>query len=141
MLLKQALKTEYSIDENPIFDFHNGGKPFIVGHSDIHFNMSHCQRAAACVVSDNPIGIDIESPRRVSKALAQHVLSDDELRQMRDANAPEREFLRLWTMKESLLKLTGTGIRTDLKTLLPCPTVTFCHEETPNYICTVCRYI
>lgn len=140
MLLKKALKTEYGIDENPIFDFHDGGKPFIVGHPDIHFNMSHCQRAAACAVSISPVGIDIESPRRVSDTLAQHVLNDDELHQMHSTDDPEREFLRLWTKKESLLKLTGTGLRADLKKLLPCPNAEFNVTETPDYVCTVCRY-
>ena len=63
-LLKQGLREEYGITENPVFEYNEHDKPSIVGHPEIHFNLSHCKEAAACVVSDQPVGIDVESIRR-----------------------------------------------------------------------------
>ena len=63
-LLKQGLREMYGITENPVFEYNEHDKPSIVGHPEIHFNLSHCKEAAACVVSDQPVGIDVESIRR-----------------------------------------------------------------------------
>ena len=59
ILLKKALRQEYGIHENPIFEYNAHGKPSIIGHPDIHFNLSHCREAVACAVSPHPIGIDV----------------------------------------------------------------------------------
>lgn len=139
LLLKRALKEEYGIGENPVFGYEKGGKPFIKGHPEIHFNMSHCRHAAACAVSDRPIGIDVETIRPYKDALARYVLNDEEWQTVTASSKPEEEFTRLWTMKESLLKLMGTGLRQDLKTLLPCHSAVFTTTIRPNFICTVCQ--
>lgn len=139
MLLKRALKEEYGIDGNPVFGYGEGGKPYLIGHPEIHFNMSHCRHAAVCAVDDRPIGIDVETIRPYNDALARYVLNADEYQSVAVSAKPEVEFTRLWTMKESLLKLTGTGLRRDLKTLLPHPTATFATTIEPNFIYTVCQ--
>lgn len=139
MLLKRALSEGYGIGGNPEFGYGKGGKPFIIGHPEIHFNLSHCRHAAVCAVSDRPIGIDVESIRPYNDALTRYVLNDEEYQRVASSGKPEVEFTRLWTMKESLLKLTGTGLRGDLKALLPHPTATFDTTIEPNYIFTVCQ--
>ncbi|MBQ3313054.1 MAG: hypothetical protein IJG74_04555, partial [Prevotella sp.] len=45
-LLKEGLRQEYGITDNPIFDYNEHGKPSIVGHPEIFFNVSHCKEAA-----------------------------------------------------------------------------------------------
>ncbi len=62
-LLKQLLREEYGIMENPLFEYNEHGKPSIIGHPEIFFNLSHCREAVACVVSDAPVGIDVEAVR------------------------------------------------------------------------------
>ena len=62
-LLKQGLREEYGITDNPVFEYNEHGKPSIVGHPEIFFNLSHCKEAAVCVISDQPVGIDVESIR------------------------------------------------------------------------------
>ena len=57
-LLKEGLQQEYGITGNPIFEYNEHGKPSIVGHPEIFFNLSHCKEAAICVVNDQPIGVD-----------------------------------------------------------------------------------
>ena len=63
LLLKQGLREEYGIMDNPVFEYNEHGKPFIVGHPEIFFNLSHCKEAVACAISDQPVGIDVESVR------------------------------------------------------------------------------
>ena len=106
MLLQRLLKEEYGIIEPPVFRELENGKPVIVGHEDIHFNMSHCKYAVACAVSNEPVGIDVERiMEKVNDDLAKYVLSDEELKDLTPL-----KFTRLWTMKESVVKLTGRGI-------------------------------
>ena len=106
MLLQRLLKEEYGITEPPVFRELENGKPVIIGHEDIHFNMSHCKYAVACAVSNEPVGIDVERiQEKVNDDLAKYVLSDDELKDITPL-----KFTRLWTMKEAVVKLTGRGI-------------------------------
>ncbi len=140
LLLKEALGKEYGITGNPILGYAPGGKPFIVGHPHIHFNLSHCRHAAVCAVSDRPVGVDIEVVRPYNAALARYTMSDDELRQIEAADRRDAAFIRLWTMKEAVLKLSGKGLRSDLKSALSSSAdVDFEIIERPGYICTVCR--
>ena len=90
----------------------------IAGHPDIHFNLSHCREAVLCVVSDRPVGCDVESIREFHESLVRYTMNDAEVRQIEQAPHPATEFIRLWTMKEAVLKLSGEGIRDDLKGVL-----------------------
>ena len=107
LLLKRALREEFGITENPVFAFGEHGKPTLVNHPDIHFNLSHCREAVAVALSDRPIGIDIETTEHYSPEVARRVMSAGEMRQIEASPRPEVAFTRLWTMKESLFKLTG----------------------------------
>lgn len=139
-LLKQGLREEYGITENPIFEYGEHGKPSIVGYPTIFFNLSHCKEAAVCVISDAPVGIDVESVRAYKDSLAQYTMNDEELQRIQEAPDPAAAFIRLWTMKEAALKLIGTGISNDLKMVLKTnPTLQFTTHEAPTYIYTVCE--
>ena len=59
------------------------------------------------------------------------------------ASAPESllAFLALWTKKEAVLKLTGEGIRNDLKTVLTnTENVVFETKKTENCVYSIARY-
>ena len=106
MLLQRLLREEYGITEPPVFQELSNGKPIIIGHENIHFNMSHCKYAVACAVSNEPVGIDVERiQEKVKDELARYVLSDNELKDLTPL-----KFTRLWTMKEAVVKLMGRGI-------------------------------
>ena len=138
-LLKQALCEEYGITENPIFEYNGHGKPSIAGHPEIFFNLSHCKEAAVCVVSNQPVGVDVESIREYKEGLVHYSMNDEEIRKIEASEHPDRTFIRLWTMKEASLKLIGTGISNDLKTAIDTLLYKYTTVERQRYIYTVCE--
>lgn len=152
LLLCEGLRKEYGITEKPIFEYGEHGKPSIVGRSNIHFSLSHCREAAICVVSDRPVGVDVESIHRYNERLARYTMNDEEMAEILAAESPGLAFTRLWTQKEALLKCTGEGIGNDLKDVLknykksPSPSgegngVRFSTVESPDgrYVYSVCH--
>ena len=142
LLLKKALREEYGITDNPQFEYGEHGKPRIVGHPDIHFSLSHCHEAVACVVSPRPVGIDVESVHRYKEALVAYTMNDREQAEILAAERPDAAFTRLWTMKEARLKLTGEGIAGNLKTALDDSRnwrFTTVERLEQNYIYTICE--
>lgn len=117
-LLKRGLAEVYGIRENPVFEYNEHGKPMIVGHPEIFFNLSHCKEAAICVVSDQPVGVDVESVRSFNESLVRYTMNEAEVEEIESAEDQAVAFIRLWTMKESALKLIGTGISNELKQVL-----------------------
>ena len=110
LLLKEALRSQYGISDNPQLALGPNGKPFLPDYPGIHFNLSHCRRAVACAVAESPVGVDIEVIAPVDAEVARQVLSATERREVERADAPEVAFARLWTRKEAVVKLTGEGI-------------------------------
>ena len=94
------------------------GKPFLIHHPNVHFNLSHCKNGIAVVVDFAPVGIDIESFRRINDALLHRTMNGDELDNIQSAEKPAEAFISYWTKKEAVLKLRGTGISTDLHHVL-----------------------
>ena len=117
-LLKQGLSEVYGITENPVFEYNEHGKPSIVGHPEICFNLSHCKEAAICAISDQPIGVDVESVRTLKDSLVRYTMNDVEISEIEASEDQAVAFIRLWTMKEAALKLEGTGISKDMKEVL-----------------------
>ena len=139
-LLKEGLQQEYGITENPVFEYNEHGKPSIMGHPEIHFNLSHCKEAVVCVVSDQPIGVDVESLRKYKDRLAEYTMNEDELHQIEASADPAAAFIRLWTMKEATTKLIGTGISNDMKTVIDMQKYKYTTVERQQYIYTICSY-
>lgn len=143
-LLQYALRLEYGIMEPPIFKYEAHGKPVLVDYPDIHFNLSHCNEAVACIVSSQPVGIDVESLSHYDEELVERVMSSEEQQQIAASPDSQLAFIRLWTMKESLLKMTGEGLVTDIRSVLrndialQNESVRFLTTSYPDFVCTVC---
>ena len=140
LLVRKALREMYGIHDAPVFEYDANGKPSILGHSEIFFNLSHCRKAVACVVADSPVGIDVEETCRFSDSIARYTLDDEEYESVVKADNPSQAFIRLWTMKEALLKYTGEGLRRDIKTVLrlsPANKVEFLTELHDGYVVSV----
>ena len=146
LLLQQALREEYNLKEVPEFAFGPNGKPYLKEHPEIHFNLSHCPRAALCVVADHPVGCDIETvPDELDMELCRYCFTEEEVASILASDTPTLTFTTLWTQKEALLKLTGTGLHDISKlstTHYPLSTThyplsTF-HSPDRSYVYTVC---
>ncbi len=140
LLLKQGLREEYGIMDNPVFEYNEHGKPSIVGHPEIFFNLSHCKEAVACAISDQPVGIDAESVRSYKERLARYTMNDEEVRDIETSEQPDTTFIRLWTMKEATMKLVGTGISKDMKSVIDTDRYKYTTVDRQRYIYTVCSF-
>ena len=87
------------------------GKPRFADHPDIHFSVSHTPGAIVLVMSDRPVGVDIEHPRPIDERLVAHLFTTDEQRHLNLADDRERAFLEVWTKKEAIVKRSGEGAR------------------------------
>lgn len=110
-LLHDSLMQEYCIDIQPDDIIENAwGKGFLRNHRDVFFNISHCSGGIALSISSLRTGVDIERARPFSLAAARKVLAEDEMSQVLNADNPEQEFFKFWTLKESYTKAVGTGL-------------------------------
>jgi len=117
LLLVYALKREGYFHALPEFGFRAGGKPFLVNYPGIHFNLSHCKDAVACILSSCEVGVDVESVCPYDDNLARAISNDTEYGWINEHPDPVQKahrFTELWTRKESLVKWLGTGLNDDL---------------------------
>ena len=129
------------------FVYNEYGQPSIPGGPC--FSISHCKNGIAVAIDDRPVGIDIESIRSAKPALVQKTMNTAEQALIAQSgsvgqalitqsDAADRAFTRLWTKKEAVLKLRGTGIISDLHdTLTDIDDISFHVEETERYIVTI----
>ena len=108
---------------NGNFVFNEHDKPFMqnaLGEriEGIDFSISHCKNAIAVVLSDRPVGVDVESFRHAENALLRRTMNPEEQEEVRTAADPAEAFTRLWTRKEAVLKLRGTGLVDNLHEVL-----------------------
>lgn len=117
-MLRQLLKDNSSLDtvSLPVFAYTDSGKPYLSGGPQ--FSISHCKKALMVAVSHHPVGVDIESLRRPSPALIERVMNRQEQTMIAQSVDPDRAFIRLWTAKEAVLKLRGTGLVDDMSDVL-----------------------
>ena len=114
VLLKTALVNEGLDYDNLSISLQSNGKPFISG-SDTYYNLSHSGQYAICSVSDTKIGCDIEKTEANKSYMKicrrffseREILLIDESRNEKDRTDL---FYRIWTMRESFMKITGYGL-------------------------------
>ena len=125
--------------KRPSFLYNEYGAPYLADGP--YFSISHCKQAIAVVVSDSPVGIDIEGIRKMDDGLVRKTMNIQEQTQIAAADNPAQEFIRLWTRKEAYVKMQGTGIISDMHTILQDATAVEWHEIADldrGYICTIC---
>ena len=111
----QCLAKKYTNRDSENFSIssHPGGKPFFVDVLDLHFSLSHTEGEVALAFSRSPVGFDMEKSGRRANflAVAKRFFTSDEVLSIEAFGASTGAcFLELWTAKEAVLKLEGTGI-------------------------------
>ncbi len=103
---------------NLSLEYEEGGKPYLAGRKDISFNISHSGDYACCAIGEAPVGIDLQKKVPVRERLWERFFTAADNQKLQECSEKEREalFFRMWSIKESYMKLTGKGIRQGLDT-------------------------
>ncbi len=91
------------------------GKPYIKGYEGFQYSLSHSGDWVICAVDRKPVGVDIQEIRPWKISLAKRFYHEDEYNRLlalgeTDPDRQTEEFYRMWTAKESAVKLSGRGI-------------------------------
>ena len=108
LLMQLLASAPYAIHHTPSFLYNEHGAPRLE-HGPC-FSISHCKHGIAVAVSEKPIGIDIEHIRTTKPELVERTMNEQEQNEIWAAASPDVAFTRLWTQKEAVLKMQGTGI-------------------------------
>lgn len=94
------------------------GKPDFVGNG-LHFNLSHSHGVVCCTIADTDVGVDIEkidAPHDMMR-IADRFFSPYEYGAIQMSAVPAEAFCRLWTLRESYVKMRGMGFAIGLSSL------------------------
>jgi 4'-phosphopantetheinyl transferase len=84
------------------------GKPHLADHTP--FNITHAGDYAVLALSAQSVGVDLERFRPIDwRRISERFFHPIEREHLANSIEPERDFFRIWTLKESYLKAEGTG--------------------------------
>lgn len=107
LLLEKAVEKYYS---RPLpIRCSEKGKPSFEDNR-IKFNLSHSGKWIACAVSDQELGLDIQTIEKYNSALAKRFFREDEIEYILCSAEQDKAFTEVWCKKESRLKATGYGL-------------------------------
>lgn len=94
----------------------SNGKPYLVSHPTVFYNVSHSGEYIVCAVSDVNLGVDVERVRDYNPRVAERYFSKTEYADLIAFKGEKRRdyFFTLWTIKESYLKALGRGLTKSL---------------------------
>lgn len=95
----------------------DGGKPYGIHNGRVYpVAITHTPRMVfAALGTGGSIGLDAEPmDRKTGHALRRRIMNEAE---EQSGSLSERSTIELWTVKESILKLEGTGLRTSMKSV------------------------
>lgn len=89
------------------------GKPSLISHPNLPFNVSHSGDWVAVISGgQDPLGVDVEQISPIDMTIAERFFSPVESRNLAAAPAEQQleTFYQLWTLKESYIKAIGMGL-------------------------------
>lgn len=117
VLLDRGLQA-YGLREKDVrIEQGENGKPYLKDYPEICFNLSHSRDMVLAAFAPTEVGCDIEFIGETNLKLAKRFFCPEEyeyLLNQPDKEAQRQEFYRLWTLKESFMKVTGLGMKLPL---------------------------
>jgi len=124
LLLDRGLR-EYGLREREVrIGYGPYGKPFLADYPDIHFSLSHSGTMVMAAFAPVCAGCDVEKIAQANSKIAERFFAPEEaaaLRECRDEAAYMDLFYRIWTRKESYIKMTGEGMHLPLDSFFVWP--------------------
>lgn len=111
-VLSELVQRDYQMPVCPEILRDACGKPYFKD-SSLYFNVSHSGEYLAIVISGAPVGIDLQKYRSVREGMYRKVVQPQE--QPLIGKNKERDFIRLWSLKESFVKAEGKGLRIPMR--------------------------
>lgn len=142
-LLMLALE-DSGISSDSVILKNSHGKPYLRDYPDVHFSLSHSGDYAMCAISDSPIGCDIQKISDTRPQVARRFFTQAEQLYLQGSEDPQVEFTRIWTRKESYVKMKGLGISAcpltsfDVISDSSLPDAIFYELDLPDHHATVC---
>lgn len=93
------------------------GKPYFE-NCPLRFNLSHSGGLACAALGQTEVGVDLQEISKADMRVAEKCFSESEVTRIREADEPASEFARIWSVRESIVKLTGDGLAA-IKTVNP----------------------
>jgi len=119
-LLRQILASYLDMAPKAVlFGYTGNGKPYLLPHSELHFNVSHAaETLIVAVARDRQLGVDVEvlPLDAADDGVANLVFCASERAALEALDTIEysRRFARLWTRKEAYIKADGRGMTLQL---------------------------
>ena len=79
-----------------------------------NFSISHTNNTIVFISNELPIGIDIEKISKGNLSLSKRFFTSNEYEHLKNSGNLDIDFFKIWTMKESYIKMLGTGLYTSL---------------------------
>lgn len=99
LALKEILK------ETPVIAYHENGKPYLKNHPNLFISFSHTRGYSAAMLSNHPVGVDIELVSDRIMPLQERFLCEQEKKHL---SRPTPTILHIyWGLKEAAMKLLG----------------------------------
>lgn len=120
LIIRLVLCKHYGFTNDKIlYGYQEFGKPYLLQHPHLHFNISHSGDWVVGVVSTDLIGIDVEKIISIKQDVSLLALTNEENKKIQQLNEIDKSdfFFTLWTLKESYAKATGKGLSEGLNTL------------------------
>lgn len=128
-LIRSIICNKYKINNNDIlYEYNIYGKPELKGKCDFFFNISHSGSWVFAGIDSKPIGVDIEEIILIDYiSISKRFFTEDECRWLLSQNVKNRIkcFYKLWTIKESYLKMIGKGLSVPLNSF----SIIFDHDD------------
>lgn len=94
------------------------GKPYLASCPGIHYNISHSGKYAACIFSENEVGLDIQVHKKVNyERMLKRMVPEEMIFSILARENQKEEFFRQWSLREAYIKWTGEGLSRDLRTI------------------------
>ena len=110
LLLRHAIGQITGEVSNVKWDTDENGKLYLTEYDGIYVNLSHSGDYAVCVVSDVPVGVDIQHCRECDMKMAKRFFTVKEAEFIRNSTDKNSTFFEIWTKKESFVKAVGKGL-------------------------------